>query len=201
MSSSGRQPGRVVGRGFWWSLGILIAILCVAAVFLAWTLSRSDGEATPLLSAAPAEDIQEVAGTRSALLYHLKSDGRGLLVEGMQLPSRDRFEEDVQTVLGALFSAEPPVGAVKVFPDGCRLNNVFFNEEQGHVVIDISAEIVTGHPGGVAAEQATMTVLMRTIAANFPRIRKCSLLVDGAQVETLAGHVRTDRPFVPSRWH
>ena len=79
--------------------------------------------------------------------------------------------------------------------------DLFFNEDKGHVVIDISAELVTGHPGGVAAEQATLTVLLRTIAANFPRIRKCSLLVDGAQVETLAGHVRTDRPFVPSRWH
>jgi len=201
MSTSGRQPDRVVGRGFWWSLALLIAVLGAAAGFLGWSLSRGAGDTGPLLPAAPPTETKELAGTRSALLYHLRNHGDDLMVEGRQIPSRDRFEEDLQAVLEALLSAAPPPGAVRTMPVGCRVNTVFFDADRGHAVIDFSAELVTGHPGGVAAEQATLTVLMRTIAANFPQIHYCSLLVDGAQVETLAGHVRTDRRFVPTRWH
>ena len=47
---------------------------------------------------------------------------------------------------------------------------------------------------------ATLTTILRTVALNFPDTRSCVILVEGAQVETLAGHLDMARPFDPRRW-
>ncbi len=91
-------------------------------------------------------------------------------------------------------------GAVSAFPRGTLALSAFYNPEDRSVVIDFSQELVTGHPGGSAAEVATLTSILRTVALNFPDTHSCTILVDGAQVETLAGHLTMDRPFDPRRW-
>jgi hypothetical protein len=68
------------------------------------------------------------------------------------------------------------------------------------VLIDFSRELRDNHPGGSAAERATVDAILRTIALNFPEVRACTLLVAGEQVETLAGHLALDRPLDPRRW-
>ena len=79
-------------------------------------------------------------------------------------------------------------------------NAAFFNPEDESVVLDFSQELVTGHPGGSSAEAATLTSILRTVALNFPDTRSCRILVDGAQVETLAGHLNLGQAFDPRRW-
>lgn len=200
MSTTGRRTKRRDDRGFWWTFAILLLLLGGAAGFLAWYVSRGSGETGPLLPAAAVDAAQELGGTRSVALFSVRADGRDLISSEYQLPSRDRVEEDLRAVIDALLAAELPAGAVRAFPGGTTLRSVFFDGERGGAVLDFNSRLVSGHPGGAAAEHATLSVLMKTIATNFPRVRSCTLLVDGAQVETLAGHVRCDRPFVPSRW-
>ena len=53
---------------------------------------------------------------------------------------------------------------------------------------------------GMKVENATLQVILSTLALNFPEIETCSLLVDGAQVETLGGHIQADQPFALRRW-
>ena len=54
--------------------------------------------------------------------------------------------------------------------------------------------------GKPPAEAATLTSILRTVALNFPSTRRCVILVEGAQVETLAGHLDMVRGFDPRRW-
>ncbi len=77
---------------------------------------------------------------------------------------------------------------------------MFLDAEQRHAVLDFSAELVTQHPGGSTAEVATLTSILRTVALNFPSLETCRILVDGAEVQTLAGHQVMDRPFALRRW-
>lgn len=198
---STRQTGRSrAGRGFWWTLAALVAALGAVAAFMGWYLSRGSVESLPALPGGAAADPAEWTGSRGVVIYHAAADGRGVVAEELVLPVRDRVEQEVADVLTALCAAVPPEGAVQAIPVGVEVRSVFLDRDSGHAVVDVSAALVTGHPGGVAAEQATLRSVLRTLAVNFPELRTCSLLVDGAQVTTLAGHVRADDPFVLGRW-
>jgi len=90
--------------------------------------------------------------------------------------------------------------AVSGLPQGTRALAAFVDPKARTAVIDFSEELVTGHPGGSAAESATLMSILRTVALNFPQVDDCSILVDGRQVGTLAGHLDLAHPFAPRRW-
>ena len=147
---------------------------------------------------------QPVAETESAprelrdvTLYFTSADGTHLVAEGRQiddcLEENDCLEETVQALING-----PVEELVPVFPNHVVLRGVTVTE--GVVQVDFSRDLVTGHPGGSAAEVATLTSILRTVALNFPGTRSCVILVEGAQVETLAGNLDMVRPFDPRRW-
>jgi hypothetical protein len=41
---------------------------------------------------------------------------------------------------------------------------------------------------------------VRTIGENFPEVRSVQFLVDGLQIDTIAGHIRADEPFLVGDW-
>ena len=199
MSTSGR-PRRQAGKGFWVTLAVLVAALGAAAAFMGWYLSRGDVVQLPVLAGADTDTVRDWTGSRGVVLYHVARDGLDSVTEELAVPTRDRIEDEIFDVLTALCDAMPPSGAVRTIPEGTAVRSVFLNRETGHVVLDLTADLVTGHPGGTASELATLRSLLRTLAFNFPELRTCSLLIDGSQTTTLAGHVRTDAPFVLGRW-
>jgi spore germination protein GerM len=140
------------------------------------------------------------AGDRAVVLVFPNCDGTGYITEERQLPSRNRLEEDLLAVMGALCDGPTTSDAVTAMPAGTRPLAAFYNEADGSVVLDFSRELVTNHTGGSAAERATLATILKTLALNFPEIQSCTLLVDGAESETLAGHLSLDRPLQPRRW-
>jgi hypothetical protein len=55
-------------------------------------------------------------------------------------------------------------------------------------VIDLDSKFADAHRSGIFVEELTMLSIVRTIAANFPEIRRVKFLVDGKERDTLAGH-------------
>jgi hypothetical protein len=43
-------------------------------------------------------------------------------------------------------------------------------------------------------------MIIKTVGANFPAVRKVQFLIDGYQVETIAGHYAVDKPIDVHRW-
>jgi sporulation and spore germination protein len=199
MTTTGR-PRREAGKGFWIILAMLVGALGVCVAFLGWYLSSGDAEPLPVLGGAESSAARDWTGSRGVVLYHAASDGLGMITEELAVPARDRTEDEILDVMTSLCQAVPPSGAVRLIPAGTEVRAVFLNREKGHVVLDLSAPLTANLSGGTASEQALLRSLLRTLAFNFPELRTCNLLVDGAQVATLAGHVRTDAPFVLGRW-
>jgi spore germination protein GerM len=141
-----------------------------------------------------------VPAIRAVVLVFANAEADGSVTEQRQLASHDRLEDDLLAVLQALCDGPTSRDAVSAIPPGTRPLAAFYDERQGSVVVDFSQELAANHPGGSAGEQATIAGIMRTIALNFPEIRSCSILIGGAQVETLAGHIALDRPLEPRRW-
>lgn len=185
-------------RGFWLALAAIVCALAVLVGGVLWHLSRAPGEQGPLVGAEG--EAEELSGTRGVVLVFPNRDATGTVTEERQLPSRGRMDEDLLAVVRAL--AEGPRGGsgVAALPEGATAEAAFYDPVEHSAVIDFSRELVTAHPGGSASEHATLASILTTLGLNFPEIETCTILVDGAPVETLAGHYGMDRPFELRRW-
>ncbi len=185
--------------GLWWALLGVVAVL-VALSLAAWLfLGRDPGIDAPLTAPRDA-GADDLAGTRGVVLVFPNREATGLVTETRQLPSRARLEEDLLTILTTLCAGPERGDAVSAVPAGTRPLGVFYDPESREVVLDFSRELVTGHPGGSTGESATLGSILKTVGVNFPEIAVCRLLVEGAPVETLAGHFGLDEPFELRRW-
>ena len=61
--------------------------------------------------------------------------------------------------------------------------------------MDLSREVATAHPGGSLNELLTIYTIVQALTTNLPAVTSVQLLVDGKEVDTLAGHVDMKRPL------
>jgi len=194
-----KPPRRRRPRG----LNVVIVLLLILVPAIWWYMSQDAGEILPIDFSGGADGQAgeaAVAGDRAVVLVFPEWDAGGYVTEERQIPSRDRPGEDLYGLMRVLCDGPRISGAVSALPEGTRALAAFVDPADQSVVLDFSQELVTGHPGGSAAEVATLTSILRTVALNFPASRSCVILVEGAQVETLAGHLDLVRAFDPRRW-
>ena len=94
----------------------------------------------------------------------------------------------------------PTSDAVSPLPEGTKLRRAYLDERSKVLYLDFSRELRTRHWGGSAGELLTIRALVTTIAANMPEVEAVQILVEGHEVETIAGHVETSEPFPVSQW-
>lgn len=196
----GGDGGGGVGRRW---LPVLVAVALILGPASWWFLNRDTSDSLPVdfsggLEATPGSSV--LAGDRAVVLVFPEWDAHGYVTEERQLPSRDRPGEDLHQLMTVLCQGPRVSGAISAMPKGTRALAAFVNPDDHSVVLDFSQELVTGHPGGSAAEAATLTSILRTVALNYPATRNCVILVEGAQIETLTGHLDLVHGFDPRRW-
>jgi len=59
----------------------------------------------------------------------------------------------------------------------------------------LTREVVSSHTGGTDAELLTVYTIVDALTANLPAVRAVQILVEGKEVDTLAGHVDLRRPI------
>lgn len=197
-ASAGRRGPR---RGL--LLGAL-ALLTVAAALTAWWAREQAGRPDDLLGESGEAPVAALelpqAGDRAVVLAFPRWDGNGWINEDRRVISRGQPGEDLLALMEALCAGPESGRAISALPRATRALSAFVDPSQGSAVVDFSRELVVGHPGGSAAEAATLVSILRTVALNFPQITACTILVDGRQVGTLAGHLDLTHPFTPRRW-
>jgi germination protein M len=190
IDTEGKGPRR--RRMAYW--GVALALFAVVA----WLLLRSRAglppEQPPDASGSPA-----AASAKSVTLYFADNEAKSLVTEKRDIPFGDSLEENVEATLAALIGG-PTQSGVAVLPGETRLEQTYWSEENQTLYLDFNAALVAKHPGGSAAEYSTISALVRTIAANFPMVKRVQILVDGQPVETLAGHFDTSKPIEIATW-
>ncbi|MBK6734837.1 MAG: GerMN domain-containing protein [bacterium] len=181
-----------------------LVLLTIGALAVVWWTARQASRPADL-----AGEIQDAPGTvvdlpragdRAVVLVFPRWDGDGWISEDRRVPSRGEPGEDLLALMTALCDGPGTGRAISALPRGTRALAAFVDPARGTAFVDFSRELVAGHPGGSAAETATVTSILRTVAVNFPQVGACTILVDGRQVGTLAGHVDLAHPFAPRRW-
>ena len=184
-----------------WPFWVALVLLAGACGWFLYNLGDGAGTATEDLVADELISADEApAGDRAVILVFPEWDASGFVSERRRIPSRGRAEEDLLALMNELCEGPARSGAISALPGRTRVLAAFLDQESGDAVLDFSAELVIGHPGGSAAEAATLISILRTVALNFPQLRTCRILVDGSETETLGGHLSLDHSFDLRRW-
>jgi hypothetical protein len=184
------------------------AAIVAVAVFGVWLLffalprragrGRVDSPATPAgaPAAAPERKI-------TATLYYIAEDGMSLVGVQREVPFGEPIAEQARRIVAAQLAAAPPPLAAAI-PDGTTLRGVYVTERdcdaaaatcQRDAFVDLSAEARTRHTGGALDELFTIYSIVDAITVNLPAISRVQILVDGKEVDTLAGHVDLRHPL------
>ncbi len=176
----------------------LIGIVTVALLAgLMWLVMRPAHKPE---APAPKRVESVPEGARNVTLYFADTDEPSIHGETRELAVGHRLDEQVRQVVEALISGPAGTDGLSAIPPGTRLLSVMVEADSATVYLDFSTDLVAAHPGGSAAEYCTIASIVRTVGENFPELQRVQLLVDGAQVESIAGHMRADQPFIVKEW-
>jgi len=172
---------------------VYLGAIVIAFAGVTWALMRLLREP----DAAPAPATETAAPTESAhitaTLYYASSDGRALVPVRRDVPAASGVVEQGRQILTAQFQ-DAPKPYVQVVPKGTKLR-AFYVTDRGDAFVDLSGDVVSAHPGGSSTELLTVYAIVNAVIANLPAIQRVQLLVEGKEVDTIAGHVDVRRPL------
>ena len=129
---------------------------------------------------APTESVQ-------LALYFSDDQAEKLVRETRTIPATDTVASAAVREL----IAGPKKGGEPTIPSGTRLLSVTI--EEGVASVNFSKELVDNHPGGSAGEKLTVYSVVNTLT-EFNTIQEVRFLVEGAVVDTIAGHMDLSEP-------
>jgi spore germination protein GerM len=169
----------------------------VLLALLAWGMTSAlEYLVTPRTSTTSRLDPDEAAAERphiTATLYYARRDGDALVPVRRDVPHADGAVAQARAVLIAQL-APVPSPFISVIPMGTTLR-AFYVTTRGDAFVDLSREVSSNHPGGSFAEQLTVAAIVNAVATGLPTVRRVQILIEGREVDTLAGHVDLRRPL------
>jgi len=181
-------PGRKVAIG----VATVVAVAMIYSMFV-W-LPRWTARATTRAVAAPSPSAPAPPGRKiKARLFYVAEDGMHLTGVEREVAYGEGALEQAREIIAAQIApvVEPLVSAI---PPGTTLRAVFITEG-GEAYVDLSRDVVAAHPGGTINEMLSIYTLVNALTENLPAVTAVQVLVDGKEVETLAGHVDLRQPL------
>jgi len=176
----------------------------VFALFAAWFLffglpkwynaRRAASVATAAATAAPASGGTAVRKI-TATLFYVSDDGMALTAAQREVPFSPNVAAQARAIVEAQLDLAAPL--VSAIPPDTKLREVFVTE-RGDAFVDLSGEVASKHPGGSLDEIFTVYTIVNALTVNLPAIARVQILVEGKEVDTLAGHVDLRHPLAKS---
>ncbi len=181
------------GKSSWQLIGPIALVLLLLGTFLWWRFAYNKaaplGVAPDMSTLSPQEKFQ-------VQLYFSDASTGELIAQTRSIPKLPLLESQIKLVLNELI-AGPKLGQLQAtIPPESQLRE-FYLDEQGCAYLDFDAKLKRNHPGGAFAELLTIASLVNTATRNFTQIKQVKLLINGAEIETLAGHIDTRFAFTP----
>ena len=179
-------------------LSVVAAVVVVA--LLAWGLTvalerimRPEVRVTEQ-APAPRDQVDTPQRHITATLYFASNDAQHLVPVQREVPYGEGAVEQGRQLVLAQIAADANAPNLRVVPATATLRS-FYISERGEAFVDLGPELAAAHPGGSAAEQLTVYAIVNAVAANLPAVTTVQLMVEGKEVDTLAGHVDIRRPL------
>jgi hypothetical protein len=170
------------------------------ALLIGWLwFGRNAGRTTSATSAPGANPAGAAAAggeTRRirATLFYVAEDGNRLVGVDREVVYAEGPVDQARRLVEALVAPiDKPL--LQAIPADTKLRTLFITDT-GDAYVDFSPELSSKHPGGSLSELLTVYAIVDTLTVNLPAIVRVQILVDGKEVDTLAGHVDLRRPLV-----
>ncbi len=161
-----------------------------------WYGSRPEAStASPPQSGPVAQQPAAAARKITATLFYVSDDGMTLTGAQREVPFAATVPEQARAILEVQLAPAAPL--VSAIPADTKIREVFVTE-RGDAFVDLSGELSTHHGGGSLDEILTVYTLVNALTVNLPAISRVQILVDGKEVDTLAGHVDLRHPLAKS---
>jgi spore germination protein GerM len=142
---------------------------------------------------APGDGPATAERRITATLYYISEDGLSLVGVPREVVFGEAIVEQARRIVEAQLGPAPgPLAAA--IPEGTRLRALFISE-RGDAFVDLSSEARANHRGGALDELFTVYALVNALTVNLPAIVRVQILVEGEEVDTLAGHVDLRNPL------
>jgi len=156
----------------------------------------------PWLSSQPLRKIETDTtvsipeGDRVKRTFFFSHEER-LAIEEREIPitPRDTLITQIKDVVTELIKG--PVMDLRltpVLPAETKVKGIFI-DSSGICYINFSREVQDKFPGGAWTELLSLYSIANTITSNFPEIKAVQILVEGNEIETLAGHIDARYPL------
>ena len=146
----------------------------------------------PYLAAKPL--FAESAPLRKVKVFYPSSRRDGLLEpEEREIHSSNQPALEAKQIVAELISGSNSEH-LPALPPETKLRELFVTP-QGLAVVDITKEASHTHPGGLTQELASIYAVVNSLTQNVESIGQVQILIEGAEAETLAGHIDLTRPF------
>jgi len=180
------------GRMLMLSAGVAIVAFTATALATIIMRQRTARPKTPAATAAPAR-TPEPGRKIKARLYYVSMDGTKLTAVDREVAYADGASAQAQAILDAQLAAAP-APLLSAIPPGTRLRALYLNQK-GEAYVDLSRDVASAHTGGSQDEILTIYTIVDVLTTNLPAVTSVQLLVDGKEVDTLAGHIDLRKPL------
>lgn len=175
---------------------VLVAFLfmllagCSAVDTLSSLKARFSGSEEPVVVIPEEGEYIEtevpVGETKKIVLYFSDAEGKSLVAEERTIPKVEGIAR--QTMIELTKGPHPESGLISTLPEGTVLKDINIKPD-GLAIVDFSQELVSNFAGDSDTETLTVYSIVNTLT-QFDTVKEVQILVDGKQVETIAGHVR-----------
>ncbi len=166
-------------------VALAVVIMVVAPNFYRPAPAAGPGQAPP----APAVPERKITAT----LFYVSEDGVSLMPVHTEVTFGDPVSEQARHIIEAQI-APPAAPHVSAIPAGTKLRAVYVSE-RGDAFVDLSGDIGSKHTGGALDELFAVYAIVNSVTVTLPAITRVQILVDGKEVDTLAGHVDIRQPL------
>lgn len=146
----------------------------------------------PALMDEPA--FEATAPRKTVVLFFASGEVDGRLeLEERDIYASEEVTLEAKQILVALIKGSLS-GNVPALPAETRLREVYW-AEGGLLVVDITGDASVRHPGGITGEVSSIYSVVNSLTYNLPVVSEVQILIDGAEADTLAGHIDLRRPL------
>jgi spore germination protein GerM len=180
------------------------AIVTAVAIGLGWALmsglfrvlrdSNAPSPGAPTAEIATTSSAPTAVPRIKATLFFGSEDGRYLVPVEHEIPLAEGTVAQARAVVEAQLGTTPPEPLAATIPTDTKLRGLYLSA-QNEAFVDLDASVRTKHPGGSMNELFTVYTIVNAVTTNLPDVQSVQVLIDGREVDTLAGHVDLRRPL------
>jgi len=194
MTARKRRKGRITGPTLVLSgLGLVLLVLII--VFF----TGGGGEKVKHFIEANVPASPETPGgrpaTKTVTLFFSAEDDDLLHKETREILAGPTEADEAERALAELVRGSEE-GLLSPLPPQTRVRQVFIAKD-GLATVDLSRDIAEGFSYGSTSELAAVYAVVDTLVYNFRSVKKVVLTIEGAERETLGGHIDLTRAFLP----